>query len=181
MNQLLVRRAISTDIPSLQALDHGYSTDHVWQMSARQGNGERGIVFREVRLPRPMQVAYPRDPHTLADEWTNRLAMEVAEVDQSVVGYYALLGGPAPFCAWMTDLAVGLPQRRKGIATRLVASACTWCKNHEMDRLILEMQSKNHPAIRLATKMGARFCGYIDRYYPSEDIALFFSIEFGQS
>jgi RimJ/RimL family protein N-acetyltransferase len=40
--------------------------------------------------------------------------------------------------------------------------------------MILEMQSKNHPYIRLAQKFGYEFCGYNDQYYPTQDVALFF-------
>jgi RimJ/RimL family protein N-acetyltransferase len=39
---------------------------------------------------------------------------------------------------------------------------------------VLETQSKNHPCIRLAQKFGYEFCGYNDRYYPTQDVALFF-------
>jgi RimJ/RimL family protein N-acetyltransferase len=37
------------------------------------------------------------------------------------------------------------------------------------------MQSKNHPAIQLAHKLGFEFCGYNDHYFSNQDIALFFS------
>jgi hypothetical protein len=36
------------------------------------------------------------------------------------------------------------------------------------------MQSKNHPAMMLAQKYGYEFCGYNDRYYSNQDIALVF-------
>jgi hypothetical protein len=36
------------------------------------------------------------------------------------------------------------------------------------------MQSKNYPAMMLAQKHGYEFCGYNDRYYPNQDIALVF-------
>jgi len=45
--------------------------------------------------------------------------------------------------------------------------------------MILEMQSKNYPAISLARKMGFVFSGYSDRYYPDREIALFFTYEHG--
>ena len=44
-------------------------------------------------------------------------------------------------------------------------------KNH---RAMLEMPSKNNPAMRLAQKLGYEFCGYNDQYYETQDIALFF-------
>ena len=67
MDGFLIRSAISSDIPWLMKLDHGYSTDHVWQMALRKEANEVAISFREVRLPRPMRVIYPRDYTTLAD------------------------------------------------------------------------------------------------------------------
>jgi len=39
---------------------------------------------------------------------------------------------------------------------------------------LLEMSSKNNPAIRFAQKLGYEFCGYNDQYYETQDIALFF-------
>jgi len=66
-----IRHAISTDIPALMVMDHGYQTDHVWQMALNSSPTETTIAFREVRLPRLMRVGYPRDPARLADEWTN--------------------------------------------------------------------------------------------------------------
>jgi RimJ/RimL family protein N-acetyltransferase len=41
-------------------------------------------------------------------------------------------------------------------------------------RALVEMSSKNNPAIRLAQKQGYEFCGYNDQYYETQDIALFF-------
>jgi RimJ/RimL family protein N-acetyltransferase len=40
--------------------------------------------------------------------------------------------------------------------------------------MLLEMTSKNVPAIRLAQKLGFEFCGYNDAYYETQDIAIFF-------
>jgi hypothetical protein len=41
--------------------------------------------------------------------------------------------------------------------------------------MILEMQSKNYPAIQLAQKLGFDFCGYNDNYFDNQDIAILFS------
>ena len=38
------------------------------------------------------------------------------------------------------------------------------------------MQSKNFPAICFAQKHGLNFCGYNDRYYHNQDLALFFGM-----
>lgn len=170
-----VRPAVSSDIPRLQALDHNYSTDHVWQMGYHPLGEEVNIAFRQVRLPRPMRVVYPRLRERLSDEWTQSALMLVAESARGLLGYLNLTLGPAPACAWVTDLVVDLPHRRQGVATGLLGVARRWCVEQGIARMVLEMQSKNFPYISLARKLGFVLSGYHDRYYPDEDIALFFT------
>jgi ribosomal protein S18 acetylase RimI-like enzyme len=177
MEGVTIRPAISSDITDLMALDHDYSTDHVWQMSVSRGAEENGISFREVRLPRPMRVAYPRDPGRLADEWTRQAAMFVAEAGEARIGYLVLILGPATGAGWVTDIVVASRQRRQGVATRLLAAAREWCRQRSLTQMFLEMQSKNFPAISLARKLGFVFSGYSDRFYPDQDIAVFFALE----
>jgi GNAT superfamily N-acetyltransferase len=177
MESTNVRRATSSDIPLLASLDHHYSTDHVWQMGYNAGSGDIAISFREVRLPRAMRVEYPRDPGRLADEWNAKLSIQVAEADEEKLGYVTLVEGPAAGSVWITDLVVDLPHRRQGVATRLVAAAREWARQARHGRMFLEMQSKNYPAICLARKLGFAFTGYSDRYYPDQDIALFFALD----
>ncbi len=177
MEGLTVRPAVSSDIPDLIALDHNYSTDHVWQMDLRRSPEEVAATFRQVRLPRPMRVIYPRDPKGLADDWTRRLGVFVAEQGDARRGYLALAEGTVQGAAWVSDLVVGLRDRRRGVATRLLAGAWDWCRQQGLKRIFLEMQSKNYPAICLARKLGFVFSGYSDHYYPSEDIALFFCLD----
>ncbi len=172
---LNIRQAVSSDIPILMGLDHGFDTDHVWQLSYRTESAEIGIVLREVRLPRPMRVPYPRDPEKLADDWTHRSAMLLAEIGDTPIAYISLNDGPAQASGWVTDLVVDLRYRRMGIGTELLKSTKAWCKTRDRDQLFIEMQSKNYPAICLARKNGFTFSGYSDRYYPGQDIALFFT------
>jgi GNAT superfamily N-acetyltransferase len=179
MDGFLIRSAISSDIPWLMKLDHGFSTDHVWQMSLHKESNEIGISFREVRLPRPMRVTYPRDHSKLADEWVLYSAIFVAEQEGIPIGYISYIEGPSPNSAWVTDLVVGLPDRRQGIGSQLFKYGMDWCSERELSRIYIEMQSKNYPMICLSRKLGLNFIGYADSYYPNQDIALFFSIELG--
>jgi GNAT superfamily N-acetyltransferase len=172
-----IRKANSSDIPQLMVLDHGYSTDHVWQMAVENESDQVGVSFREVRLPRPMQVKYPRDPERLADEWILRAALLVAEQKGRILGYISLVQGPALESGWITDLVVNLHCRRQGVASRLIREARDWCYERSLKRMFIEMQSKNYPGICLARKFGFVFAGYSDHYYPEQDIALFFSLE----
>jgi ribosomal protein S18 acetylase RimI-like enzyme len=65
--------------------------------------------------------------------------------------------------------------RRKGVGSTLLAAAQDWAANRSHRRMILEMQSKNLPAVRLAQKFGYEFSGYNDHYYINQDVALFFA------
>ena len=179
-NESVIRPAISTDIQSITILDHGYSTDHVWQMSEERRDAAIAVTFRQVRLPRPMRVVYPRNPDLLIDEWTHRYAMFVGELHGVVAAYLALAEGPAPDSALVTDVVVGLRFRREGIASGLLTYASQWALQQGLTRLFLEMQSKNFPAIRMAQKLGFQFSGYSDHYYPNQDIAIFFALDLGR-
>jgi hypothetical protein len=59
----------------------------------------------------------------------------------------------------------------------LLAAAAHWARTNNLGRIILATQSKNYPAICFAQKHGLAFCGYNDRYYPNQDVALFFGME----
>ncbi|MGA9531148.1 MAG: GNAT family N-acetyltransferase [Anaerolineales bacterium] len=169
-----IRPAISSDISGLVQLDHGYSTDHVWQMAYQNDGGRVSAQFQEVRLPRPMRVRYPRDAELLIDHWTEKAVVLVAEDDDERSGYLTIENGTAPDSAWVTDLVVDLRSRRQGHASSLIRAARTWASERGYAILYLEMQSKNYPAIQFARKHSFIFSGYSDRYYPGGDIALFF-------
>ena len=74
----------------------------------------------------------------------------------------------------LSDL-IDVAHRRSGVAMALLESAQAWAESRAHRRLILEVQSKNVPAIRLAQKSGFEFCGYNDQYYLNKDVALFFA------
>ena len=177
IEQINVRQAISSDIARLISMDHGFTTDHVWQLSFHKQPSEIRATFREVRLPRPMQVVYPRDPKRLADEWTHLEALLLVEVEEHPAGYVAMSDGPAEGSGWITDVVVDLRFRRQGIASRLLAAGKEWCRTRDRRLLFMEMQTKNYPAICLAQRTGFLYAGYSDLYYPDQDIALFFAIE----
>lgn len=174
MSRVHVRPAVSSDIPALIGLDHGYSTDHVWQMGHRDQNSTVSVNFQQVRLPRPMRVRYPREPERLKEEWTDKSVILISELEEEPTGYLVLAAGPAPAALWITDLVVDLRFRRQGHASGLLQAAKAWSAERGFRSLFLEMQSKNYPGIQLAKKLGFIFAGYSDRYYPEGDIALFF-------
>jgi ribosomal protein S18 acetylase RimI-like enzyme len=175
MPEIEVRPAISSDIPTLMALDHSYSSDYVWQMEVHTEEGSTAVSFREVRLPRSVQVMYPRPVNGMADDWTSRSGLLVASLGEEVIGYVSLMLDIAPVTAWVTDFVVIRRMRRQGIGSALIIAAQEWGAQRDCRRIVLEMQPKNYPAIRLARKLGFNFCGYNDRFYANHDIGLFFS------
>ena len=169
-----IRPASAGDILRLMALDHSCSSDYVWQLELRRESGQVSASFREVRLPRSIEVKYPRNPSTLADEWAHRDVVMVALEEGVPIGYLCAILEQASAIAWVTDVVVAPAHRRKGAASALLTATQTWALERGVRRLILEMQSKNQAYIRLAQKFGYEFCGYNDQYYLTQDVALFF-------
>jgi len=175
MPEIEIRPAFSTDIQKLIDLDHNYVTDYVWQMTLKASSGQTQVSFREVGLPRKVLVTYPYDPAMLADTWTQREILLVAESKFGLVGYIGLKNEITSKGAWVTDLVVEKDSRQKGIGRALVFAGEEWCEQQKIGHLTLEMQSKNFPAIQFAYNLGFDFCGYNDQYFNNQDIALFFS------
>jgi GNAT superfamily N-acetyltransferase len=169
-----IRLASPSDIPRLIVLDHSCQSDYVWQLELRREAGQSTASFREVRLPRSIDVKYPRDPSTLSEEWQRRDVALTALEDGNPIGYLCATVEYASVVGWVTDLVVSPLQRRKGAASALLTAVQTWASERKVRRLILEMQSKNQAYIRLAQKFGYEFCGYNDQYYLTQDVALFF-------
>jgi len=174
MSSFEIRPAIANDLPRLMAIDHSCLSDYVWQLEVRREANQVSANFREVRLPRSVEVAYPRNPFSLGDEWTKRDAVLVALRESEPVGYICVTEEHASAIAWVTDIVAAPERRRQGMGSALLTAAQTWALERSVHRLVVEMQSKNQACIRLAQKFGYEFCGYNDQYYPTQDVALFF-------
>jgi ribosomal protein S18 acetylase RimI-like enzyme len=175
MPEIEIRPAIANDIPALTALEHNYTSDHVWQVDVQSDETQVQVIFRETRLPRSVRVEYPHPNHKLAEDWNKRSALFVAILESLPIGYISLRDDIAPSTTWIDDLVVMRRLRRQGIGTALLLAAQNWASQHSHRRVVMEMQSKNHPAICLAQKLGFDFSGYNERYYSNMDITLFFT------
>ena len=169
-----VRPAWPRDLEACVALDHSYITDRVWQMETREENSVLMVTFRVARLPREIRVNYPRRGDDLLVGWRRRDGFLVAGGGGHIHGYVALTARTEHGIAWVGDLVVDRPRRRQGIGTALLRAAAQWGRDHDLVRLVIEVQTKNYPAIRFCQSRGLTFCGYNDHYWPSQDIALFF-------
>ena len=173
MTHMEIRPTIATDLPRLMGMGHACSSDYVWQVDLRREAGQATVNLREVRLPRPVTVQYPRSPFALADEWQLKSAMFTALAPEPSA-YICLNMQSAGEVVWVTDLAVAPEWRKRGVGLALLKSAKAWAIERNSRILFFEMTAKNHPAICLAQKFGFEFCGYNDLYYSNHDVALFF-------
>jgi len=175
MTDIQLRPTVASDLSRLMGFDHSVISESVWQLELRKDTGQVSAVFREVRLPRAITVDYPHNPFALADDWVRRSMMYTAYLGPDPAGYISLLERGSDSVVWVTDLVVNEVNRRKGIGSTLLTAAQEWASARSHRRLILEMPSKNLPAIRIAQKFGYEFCGYNDHYYLNQDVALFFA------
>lgn len=175
MSELQIRPTVATDLARLMGLDHSITSEAVWQLEFRRDAGQVSTTFREVRLPRAIQIQYPHNHFALADDWVRRSMMYTAVKNSDPVGYISLLERGTASTVWVTDLVIDPAHRRRGVAAALLVAGQAWAESRAHRRLILEMQSKNVPAIHLAQKNGFEFCGYNDHYYINKDVALFFA------
>ncbi len=172
---MIVRPVELTDLNACLALEHSYVTNYVWQMEESEGAGKVTVVFRTARLPRSMRVKYPKDYDDLLASWRRGECFLVAEEDGEVHGYLDMSVQSWHLTGWVDNLAVATAHRRQGIGTALLRKAAEWARQRGLSRLMLEIQTKNYPAICFCQKNGFAFCGFNDRYYTNQDIALFFA------
>ena len=174
MTDIQVRPTIAGDLPRLMGMDHSISSDCVWQLELRKDGSQIIATFREVRLPRSIQLSYPYNPFSLGDDWMRKSVMFTAVADNAPVGYVVLIERSTSLVS-ITDLVVSPEARRRGAGGALARAAEEWSLKRGHRKLFLETQSRNYPAICFAQKHGYEFCGYNDHYYLSQDIALFFA------
>ena len=175
MSEVLIRNAVATDIKAVMALDHTSRSDYVWQFDLQQIEGQVSATFREIRLPRAINLPYPRSITSLPDEWNRQGRMLIALIEDQICGYLRLTDKSLDGSAWITDLLVTPRYRRQGIGRKMVQAAQLWAVEQQKSRIFMEMSAKNSGAIRLAQKLGFEYCGFNDHYYFGNDMAIFFS------
>lgn len=175
MPEIEVRPALTPDLSVLAEIDHTSVTEYVWQMDRSFDVSQLAVSFREIRLPRSIRIENPHSHDQIVEGWKKASGILMAVLAGQPVGYVSISDTVSPRAAWITDLAVAEKYRRQGIASALVLSAQNWAAQRRLRRVVIEMQSKNNAAVRLALKLGYDFCGYNDAYYANGDIALFFA------
>jgi ribosomal protein S18 acetylase RimI-like enzyme len=174
MPEIEIRPATTADLPALSSISHDYETPYVWQMDRALEAGMINVSFREIRLPRSVRVEFPAALKKEIRENQTTTGILVAVLKQIMVGYIFLEENPGKQTVWIRDLVVRDNLRRQGIGTALTLAGQEFAVAHSFRHMMVEMQSKNFPGIRLVMKLGFEFCGYNDHYFANQDIALFF-------
>ena len=175
MPEIEIRTATTDDIESLSLFEHSYSSDYVWQMGLEVNEDTAITSFRRTRLPRRVLVPYPRQKEEIFKDIDQVDAFLVAVLEQRSVGYIKVLVEEDSGTVMISDLVVSAPMRRQGIASGLIYAAMDFTSFRQYFALMLEVQSKNDPAICMAKKLGLKYCGYRDLYFHNREMALFFS------
>lgn len=173
-SRFTIRPAEAKDIPNCTALDHSLETQVVWQVKLNNDSENRLVSFQTLRLPRAIRVEYPRTANMLQQELVDVKGVLVAEAEEVLLGYIQVVLNSADQTAWIRNLAVGQLWRRRKIGSALLDQAIRWAQHHHSHHITLETTTRSYPAIQFALARGMLFCGFNDRYYTSQDIAIFF-------
>lgn len=169
-----IRAANLADLSRCFHISGVFETDHVWQVDQRVEEDVITVTLRLVRLPRPLKASYPPWGEGLLDQWERGDCVLVAEDEHEILGYTVMSLQPDRELGWVDHLVVTAPARRHGVGTTLLRAAHEWGVQRGVRRIMLAVQSKNHPAVCFCRKHGLAFCGFNERYFANLDIALFF-------
>ncbi len=177
MPEIEIRPADLEALPTLLALDAAGSASYTWQMEVLPpALDEAGyaVSLRRVRLPRPAKVAYARTRTRLSETLPHADMLLQAQVAGQSVAWCALLLNRLPGVVWISDMAVHPTHRRQGVGSSLVLATLNWAAQVQAAGVMLEIASRNDPAVQFARRLGFEFNGYQNHYYGPHSAALFF-------
>lgn len=175
MPQIQIHPQNTQETSDLYSMNHAYFTEYTWQMNRKIAPNEVSIQFRQVRLPRQIIVDPPR---SVEERRTANLKADITLTvvhEDETVAYAVLEKSTHKPIVRIVDFVVQQKMRRQGIGSALLLAAQDWSLSEGCQRIIAEIQSKNHPAIQLVKKVGYDYCGFHEFYYANHDIVLFFS------
>lgn len=157
---------------------------------------EYRVSFRPSRLPRPLAVPPRMNEQSLLNEWKKTDYLLVAESipgeadlgmpgslpqppgepvfpNPELIGYIGLRLDRERHLAWISSGGVQINYRRKGVGHKLWQEARMWADRNRLRSILVELDTKNYPAIQFFQKHNFFFCGYNSAYYPNREIAVF--------
>lgn len=169
-----IRNARPADLEVCATLEHSIVTDHAWRMEERERGGGVTVSFKPIRLPRQVRVPYPRQGESLTTGWEQCDLFLIAGQDDRICGYVTARALPGHGLAWIQDLVVEPVFRRQGLGRQLLQRATSWALEMGLCRSVAELHTRNYPGIRFCRSCGMTFCGYHDRHWRTQDIAVLF-------
>ncbi len=198
-----IRAAEEDDLPSCLSLDDSYTTTHTWQVQAVRGepgaapyninstvtlgDSPLSVTFRPVKLPRARKVVgqiaaslkESSDAAHMArlESWKSADLTLIAKQGNKLCGYLVLTAVPGSGIGWLSAVVVANSMRQQGIGSMLMAAARRWARygqDHNIRAFMLEVPTKNYPAVAFCRKEGFNFCGYTDYSFSNGEIVLLF-------
>jgi GNAT superfamily N-acetyltransferase len=171
-----IRFATPDDLDECLELDSSFETRRVWQLDLREGRDQVSVQIRAAALPRELRVDYPSPKEALLMHWQRGYCILVAEnwPHPGILGYVDVGPEPDLETGWVWHLVVDREQRRQGVGSALLRSATRWCQDHSLRRLMAPLQTQNDGGIRFCQRHGFAFCGFNDRYFKTDSVALYF-------
>jgi GNAT superfamily N-acetyltransferase len=111
-------------------------------------------------------------------QWRTADLAQVAVLDERVCGYLVLSVVRGSGIGWISALVVEGTVRGRGIGSMLLAAARRWARYNQglnVRTFMLELHTRNHPAVAFCKKQGFNFCGYTDYSFSGGDIVLLFA------
>jgi GNAT superfamily N-acetyltransferase len=199
-----IRSAEESDLEACLQLDDSYNATHTWQVepmrgepgaapytlssSVTLGDNPLTVTFRPVRLPRARRIIGPvatlmRDGneaglHQRLRQWKTADLALVAVHDGRICGYNIVSVVRGSGIGWISALVVDGPVRGRGIGSMLLAASRRWARYNQgvnVRSFMLELHTRNHPAVAFCKKQGFHFCGYTDYSVSGGDTVLLFA------
>lgn len=199
-----IRTAEDSDLEACLQIDDSYAATHTWQVepmrgeqgatpytlssSVTLGDNPLTVTFRPVRLPRARRIIGPvanmaKDNNEIGlqqrlRQWRTADLAQVAVQDGRVCGYIIVSVVRGSGIGWISALVVDSNMRGRGIGSMLLAAARRWARYNQgvnVRSFMLELHTRNHPAVVFCKKEGFNFCGYTDYSFSGGDIVLLFA------
>lgn len=177
-SQLIFRDGVDTDIPYCLALESEFQSDHVWQMTVQEVGDEVQVSCRKQRLPRQLESRHVTDPQQLELSLRRNHCFVIVQdkITNHILGYVSMRVDETSHVAYLQDLVIDKPYRRRSLGSRLVHVARVWASEYDLRQILFEIPTTNYPCILFAKALGFRFCGFNDHHFANREIAIFFSL-----
>ena len=177
-SRLVFRDGVAEDIPYCLALDGAYQTEHVWQMTLQELSEEIQVNCRRQRLPRRLDSRHETNTAHLESALRRAYCFVVVQDESSkhILGFVSMRVDELSRVAYLQDIVIDRPYRRRSLGSRLVHVARVWASEFDLRQIIFEIPTTNYPCILFAQALGFTFCGFNDHHFANREIAVFFSL-----